>query len=220
MGKPRVRKRPGRKPALNEDVERRLLDAVRAGVPLKQAVLYAGIHEATLYRWIERGAEEQARQDAERTPAQRRENEEPEEWVEEPFRAFRERLLRARAETGVRHVGLINKAAAGGYVVKRKTTTMRNGDVIVEEEVAPVAWQASKWLLEKSFPRDFGQRAELDLHLSGTADQDSPDAVPEDAVSRIAAAVAQAHERQRAAIEAASTDDDAEPVDAEILDDA
>lgn len=48
------KRRPGRPSALTPDVESRILNAVRCGVPKKGACAAAGIAEDTLYGWLER----------------------------------------------------------------------------------------------------------------------------------------------------------------------
>ncbi len=82
MGNPRRRRggaKRGRKTkALDPKVLEQIVAYVRAGAYEWVAAAAAGIHKATLYRWLQWGEERR-----------------------EPFRAFRDQMLRARAEARV-----------------------------------------------------------------------------------------------------------------------
>jgi hypothetical protein len=78
---------------LTPEVQERLLKALRAGNYLSTAARFAGIHPATLHRWLERG-----------DPAGTRP-------TDLPYRQFAEQVERAIAEAEVRDVTLISKAA-------------------------------------------------------------------------------------------------------------
>jgi transposase-like protein len=78
---------------LTDDVQKRVLDALRSGNYMETAARYAGIDESTLHRWIARGKEDDA---------------------EEPYREFCKSVERARAEAEVRNLHLIQSAAQGG----------------------------------------------------------------------------------------------------------
>jgi hypothetical protein len=137
---------------LSDEVRDRLLKAVRAGAPYVQAARAAGIHDATFRRWMARGEEEQQRQDDDQPPDEH----------EEPFRAFRAAVLRARADTAVRGVALIQQAAAGGAVIRevnRRYRDPESGQMVEETEVQRAApeWRAAAWLLERAFREDFGR---------------------------------------------------------------
>ena len=86
-------------------MEKRLLDAVRAGVPVSDAAPMAGVHASTVYRWLERGEQEQQRIEAgQRARAGERQ-----------FREFRDRFMRARSEgKAKRVVDRRNILVAGG----------------------------------------------------------------------------------------------------------
>lgn len=83
----------GRKTKLNEDTQARIVEAIRAGNYLDTAARYAGIDPVTFFRWMERGAREDA----------------------EPLYAeFREAVEEAKASAEVRAVLRIQQAANDG----------------------------------------------------------------------------------------------------------
>ena len=81
---------------LTPEVEERVVRAIRAGNYPEVAAAHAGIHPATYYRWMERGA--LAGNAAE----------------DEPFRRFRSEVERALADAEAAAVALIGKAARDG----------------------------------------------------------------------------------------------------------
>jgi hypothetical protein len=96
-----------------------LLTAIRAGLPYRLAAEAAGISETTFHEWqrgeFPRGADKHLK-------AQ-----------------FSEELTRARGESALRLMGVINQAA-------------------------PDDWRAAAWILERRFPQDFGKQV---LELTG-----------------------------------------------------
>lgn len=97
---------------LTPEVQQRIIEALRAGNYIDTACEYAGIGTSTFYRWMERGT----RQD------------EP-----DIYREFRDAVKRARAESEIRNVGLVQRAASDG------------------------TWQAAAWFLERSYPKKWGR---------------------------------------------------------------
>ncbi|TMR03389.1 hypothetical protein ETD83_10800 [Actinomadura soli] len=76
------------------------------------------------------------------------------EQEEEPFREFCEAVTRAHAHGQHANVSRIDRAAEGGYVVRRRTRRYRDpasGQVVEEREddLAPPDWRAAAWLLER-----------------------------------------------------------------------
>lgn len=102
---------------LNPERQQKLVDAIRAGNYQETAAIYAGIGVSTFYRWMQEAAEPGAST----------------ELVE-----FREAVERAKAESEIRAVTLINTAAQQ-------------------------TWQAAAWYLERSYPQRWGrfQRTEI-----------------------------------------------------------
>lgn len=155
---PRTRGRPT---GLTPEVEKRLLDLFRAGVPATHAARSASIGQRTLFQWIARG--ERALDDHEDTGEKIPER-------ELPFAQFAQRAARARAEGMARAVMNIQKSAAGGYVVRETTRRFRNenGQWVEETDkvIAPPEWRAAAWWLERADPEHFSRRT-TELQISG-----------------------------------------------------
>jgi len=84
----------GRHTKLTPETHNKIIGAIKAGNYLETAAQYAGIDQATLHRWLNRGAD-----DNEPDPR---------------YREFREAVQNARAEAEARNVALIQKAANEG----------------------------------------------------------------------------------------------------------
>lgn len=150
---PRARRRPeqGRPLALTDDVETRILDLIRAGVPLVHACVASGIARSTYHLYIQRGEDAAARAD------------DGEQLTDDEQRLadFSDRAARARAESVATQTLLVSKAAQGGYLLKETTRKYRNseGELVTEHEktYAPVDWRAAGFLLERRAPEDFAR---------------------------------------------------------------
>ena len=81
---------------LTAETQEKIVRAIRAGNYPEVAVAHAGIHPATYYRWMERGALE------------------GEAVEDDPFRRFRSDVERALADAEAAAVALIGKAARDG----------------------------------------------------------------------------------------------------------
>lgn len=119
----------GRPTKLNEERQARIVQAIRAGNYLETAAHFAGVSPSALHLWMSRGRTEAARID---------EGEEP-DANEAPYLSLMEAVESARAESEVRAIALIQRAANDG------------------------TWQAAAWYLERSAPHRWGrlQRAEI-----------------------------------------------------------
>lgn len=106
----------GRPTKLDADVARKIVEFIRAGSHAEPAAAACGIHRVTLYRWMKRG-ERQSRG---------------------IYRDFYDAVMRAEAESELRHLMLISKAA-------------------------PTDWRASAWLLERRWPNRYGLQITLGL---------------------------------------------------------
>ncbi len=132
----------GRPSKLSPVVIDRILKAVRHGCLLETAAAFAGIHRVTLYRWIRRAAAAGAG---------------PEARI---CNTFKEKLAEAMAESEIRDVEVIRKAAEGGYPLSIITeTTDAEGNVTrVVEHVPRPNWRAAAWRLQRRFPSRWGRR--------------------------------------------------------------
>ena len=94
------------KTKLSPELQALVVEALNSGNYIETAAAYAGIHEATIYRWLERGRIERARlsDDEDAVP-------DPEET---PYREFCEAVEKTRANAEVRSLALIQKAAMDG----------------------------------------------------------------------------------------------------------
>jgi transposase len=94
------------KTKLSPELQALVVEALNSGNYIETAAAYAGIHEATIYRWLERGRIERARlsDDDDAKP-------DPEET---PYREFCEAVEKTRANAEVRSLALIQQAAMNG----------------------------------------------------------------------------------------------------------
>ncbi|GAA2746217.1 hypothetical protein [Kitasatospora cinereorecta] len=189
-------------------MEKRLLDAVRAGVPVSDAAPMAGVHASTVYRWLERGEQEQQRIEAgQRARAGERQ-----------FREFRDRFMRARSEGKAQLVLLVRKAAQGGHVLRERTRVVRDPEtgqqvVQTERDFAQPDWRAAQFLLACLAPESFGRAAQARIEVApaGGGELPAPGGVGE-GIDRLAARLAQIREEFAAELE-----EDAQVVDAELI---
>jgi len=99
------RKRPtGRPTVLTDDVQDRIIAAVRAGSYLDDAAAYAGIARQTLWRWLSDG----------RTAQDKHDNNEKLTDREQLLLEFCNAVEKARADAVIRNVGIIQQAAQDG----------------------------------------------------------------------------------------------------------
>ena len=127
------------------EVRQKIVNAVRGGNTRDVSARLAGVSEATLYNWLERGRRETKGQ----------------------FREFYEAVQTADAEAEVEAVLRIRQAAIGGQLVSQKTTTRtnRDGETVTrtEETYTRPEWQAAAWLLERKYPGRWGRRDRLEI---------------------------------------------------------
>jgi hypothetical protein len=129
-----------------------MIGALEAGVPITQACVYADISERAHFRAMEAGqrAAVLADEGVQLTGRQ------------EAYRAYRARVLNARAKVAVVNVAVVARAAAGGQVVEETHRCYRDpetGEMVTEtrRKYALGDWRAAKWLLEASFRGEFGR---------------------------------------------------------------
>jgi hypothetical protein len=130
---------------LTPAVEEKIVRAIRAGNYPEVAARHAGIHPATYYRWMERGALE---------------GEAPED---DPYRRFRAEVERALADAEIADVGLIERAARNGdwraaafLLERRHRERWRRGEgreLETAREGKPVVDRGSQWTSQEEFDR-------------------------------------------------------------------
>jgi hypothetical protein len=203
----RTPRRVGRRLAITDEGRTRLLNAIRAGTPVGYAAEYAGVGQRTLFRYLARGEDADAR--AERG--------EPLTDDDEVMRQIWQDVSRARADVAVRGVALIQRVASGGAVLKETTRRYRDpatGQVVTETErtFSPPDAKPIQWLLERTHRQEFGKTSALEV----TGADGGPVQVDNgDVVTTLAARLAALTAERRQEIEAAPED----VVDVEVVED-
>ena len=141
-----AKRKPGRPTSFDAATTARVIALAGAGVPRKHIADACGVSISVMCKWIQYG---------------RRGHKGDEAHV-----AFYEALKKAEAEAVAVSVGRIRRAANGGAVLERTTTTKigPDGTPVTEvwEKVAQPLWVADAWLLERRHPDEFSSdRREL-----------------------------------------------------------
>ena len=119
----------------------KIVSALEQGNFVSTAADVSGVHRATVYRWVQTGAHDDA-------PA--------------ALRDFRDAVMRARAEAEVKAVACLWDIAGGGHLIK-ETVTHRGREVTVERTVTGPDPRPIMFLLERGFPARWGRRANLEV---------------------------------------------------------
>ena len=138
---------------LTPEVQLEICNWLKLGYYQEDAAIMAGISASTYYDWMKKGELERvALEEGEKaltlpdTSLPASEDGTPEIELVYPFMEFSEAVKKARAEAEGAHIRNIRKAADNGV------------------------WQASAWFLERSHPKKWGKRSQLDL----VAENDEP----------------------------------------------
>lgn len=144
------RKRDGQPAGLKFDEKRaeRILGFVRGGSTHEAAARAAGIHPATMYRWLERGQRAGAPHN-------------------DRYKVFADAFEQADAEFEVVHVGLMSRAARGGDVIEERTVTRKDGSTVRIVRRAAPDWRAGQALLRARRPQDWGDRQAIEISGPG-----------------------------------------------------
>jgi transposase len=205
----RPQSRSGRPRLLSDEVEARLVGASRTGVAVELAAEMAGVSRSTFLAWMARGRTEIEAREAGGNP-------DPDE---EEYAALYEKVRTARATAATRAMMNIRRVADGGIVTKVTTRKFRDsvtGDIIEEtvEDRTPPDWRADAWYLERQHREHYGKDAIVAIEINGLgnvpADQDDG---PVDL-----GALAERLDRTLFAVEYPPELEDAEVVDAEVVD--
>lgn len=133
----------GRHTKLTPDTANTIIDAVAAGNYLDTAARAAGVHPATVYRWLENADKPGTRY--------------------QPHREFRDALDRARGTAEQTIVGSVVEAVKGGTVTKRVTRMLRDGTEEVEETITAPDGRVGLEFLSRAFPDRWARRAALEV---------------------------------------------------------
>jgi len=138
---------------LTPEVQENICNWLKLGYYQEDAAIMAGISASTYYEWMKKGEQERvALEEGEKaltlpdTSLPASEDGTPEIELIYPFLEFSEAVKKARAEAEGAHIRNIRKAADNGV------------------------WQASAWFLERSHPKKWGKRSQLDV----IAENDEP----------------------------------------------
>ena len=138
---------------LTDEVQENICNWLKLGYYQEDAAIMAGISASTYYEWMKKGEQERvALEEGEKaltlpdTSLPASEDGAPEIELIYPFLEFSEAVKKARAEAEGAHIRNIRKAADNGV------------------------WQASAWFLERSHPKKWGKRSQLDV----IAENDEP----------------------------------------------
>lgn len=200
--------RAGRRGLLTDEVHKRLVDAIGNGIPVEAATAYAGIHYRTFYLWLSKA------RDALETYAP--DPDEPDiddvmQTVPNESKRYVQLLHdvnRARAEATARNVLLVEKAAAGGYVIEETTRTHPDGTVEKTVRRQPPDWRAAAFWLERQNLKEFGKRNYTEITGAGGGPIQISN--PDDVAKRVVASI----ERKRLELEASD-----DYVEAEVVSD-
>ena len=138
---------------LTPEVQENICNWLKLGYYQEDAAIMAGISASTYYEWMKKGEQERVALESGEdmlslpdTSLPASEDEAQEIELIYPFLEFSEAVKKARAEAEGAHIRNIRKAADNGV------------------------WQASAWFLERSHPKKWGKRSQLDV----IADNDEP----------------------------------------------
>ena len=138
---------------LTPEVQENICNWLKLGYYQEDAAIMAGISPSTYYEWMKKGESERVALESGEdmlalpdTSLPAPEDGTPEVELVFPFMEFSEAVKKARAEAEGAHIKNIRKAADNGV------------------------WQASAWFLERSHPKKWGKRSQLDL----VAENDEP----------------------------------------------
>jgi hypothetical protein len=152
---------PAHRPVLlTPEVESKLIDATRQGVPVETAAAFASISRASFMRWLARGRDELTRQDDGQDP--------------DPNEAPYAQLLERVAAHELAHAGAVpqlRRLINGGFVVKEITKEVRDpetGQVYEETTVDRAApdFRTISWYLKRAHRSQWGKDA-LEVQISG-----------------------------------------------------
>lgn len=149
----------GRPTKLTPEVQEVIVSAIRAGNYIETAAALAGISKDALYDWLKKGNDPYGFAKA------------------RIYREFADAVKKAVAESEERDLAIIQRAAEGYEVVRKRATTRRNEETgkleVVEQSVEQsrdFSWTAAAWRLERKFPDRWARRD----HVQVSGDKEAP----------------------------------------------
>ena len=134
-------KHPGGRPTkFDSGLADKIISAIKAGGYVETAAAFAGVNKDTFYAWLKRGAAEKSG----------------------PFKEFSDAIGRAIAESEMRYVSVVAKAASGYEVVRERTVIDMGPDgkphtTTTTDKSHEFNPPAAMWWLERRFPRRWGR---------------------------------------------------------------
>lgn len=122
----------GRPSKLTPEIQEEIVKVVKSGNYIETACAFVGINKSTLYDWMKRGAREIERLDNNAKAKPKK--------SEVPYVEFSNAIKSAMAQSEIRDVAIIGKAAATN-------------------------WQAAAWRLERKHPSRWGRKDNLKAEL-------------------------------------------------------
>lgn len=158
LSRRRSKRAPHRPTRITEPrVRTRLLQAFQNGCSVEASCYAAGIHPATFYNWANRAAAELDRLREHATPDNPNPEPRAEEWA---FVELFEAVSRVRAERQERMLGIVDKVAVGGSLIREEEHHTPEGGYIVSRTYTTPDWRAAAWWVERSFPAQFGKQGQ------------------------------------------------------------
>lgn len=128
---------------LSPEVQERIVMAVRAGATREVAAALVPVNVRTLYRWLSNGHKHENGLQSQLSQA----------------------IEKAEAEFEAEAILRVRQSSIGGEIIARKTTTRKDGAIVVEETYTRPEWTAAAWLLERKYPDRWGRRERIDLRV-------------------------------------------------------
>lgn len=128
-----------------DKVREPFLEAIRNGLSIEKACIFAGIAEKTYYNWRDKAKEQ----------------------ISGQYSSFIQAIKKAEAEAISTKLTAIQKAIEGGYeAIDTEEVFNANGELIrriVKTHKAPPNWTAAAWYLERKLPSEWGRRLALPI---------------------------------------------------------
>ena len=128
----------GRPTLLTSKLIEQVAGLVGKGNYISTACQIVGIGERTYYDWLERASKDESE--------------------ESIYSQFSQAIKRAESDAEARRVERIEQAGIGGGLIRRRTTTTKDGTEILDEQYAQPNWLADMTHLERRHPDRWGRK--------------------------------------------------------------